>query len=134
MGTDTGINFISVSLTELDFKLNKKFKLPKDGVPVDIGVKSKNSFDLNKKKLITTLSVVLFIKTKIPPFVMKASVEGIFIGNNIDDLEKFSKVHAPAHLMPFIREIVGTTTMKAGIPPLLLPPMNLSALFDEKKK
>jgi len=134
LGTETGINFISVSLTELDFKLNKKFKLPKDGIPVDIGVKSKNSFDLDKKKLVTTLSAVLFIKTKPPPFVMKVSVEGIFIGNNIDDLKKFSKVHAPAHLMPFIREIVGTTTMKAGIPPLLLPPMNLSALFDEKKK
>ncbi|MBI5408704.1 MAG: protein-export chaperone SecB [Nitrospirae bacterium] len=134
MGTETGISFISISLIELDFKLNKKFKLPKDGIPVDIGVKTKTSYSPDKKTLVATLSAVLFAKTKNPPFVMKVSVEGTFTGDNFDELRKFSKVHAPAHLMPFIREIVGTTTMKAGIPPLLLPPINLAALFEKKKK
>jgi len=132
LGTDTGINFISISLTELDFRLNKKFKLPKDGISVDIGVKTKNVFSPDKKTLAVTLSAALFTKTKNPPFMMKVSIEGIFTGDSFNDLKKFSKVHAPAHLMPFIREIVGTTTMKAGIPPLLLPPMNLTALFEEK--
>lgn len=128
MGTDTGINFVSVIVTELNFKLNKNFKLPKDGIPIEISFKTKNSFSQDKKTLNASLSVILFQKAKNQPFEMKVSVEGIFLSNDDNALRKFSKVHAPAHLFPFIREIIGNTTMKAGVPPLLLPPINLSVI------
>jgi preprotein translocase subunit SecB len=127
LGIDTGINFVGISLTELNFKLNRKFKLPKDGIPIDIIFKTKNSFSQDKKALNVTLTATLFEKTKNKPFMMKVSVEGIFKARDYKELQKFSKVHAPAHLFPFIREIIGTTTMRANIPPLLLPPFNLSA-------
>ena len=133
MGIDTGINFIGISLTEIDFKLNKNFKPPKDGISVDIIFKTKNSFSQDKKTLNVTLSATLFERTKNKPFMMKVSVEGIFKAKNYKELLKFSKVHAPAHLFPFIREVVGNTTMKANIPPLLLPPFNLSAMLSAKK-
>ncbi len=132
MGIDTGINFVGVSLTELNFKLNRNFKPPKDGIPIDIIFKTKNSFSQDKKALNVTLTATLFEKTKNKPFMMKASVEGTFTSNDVKELKKFSKIHAPAHLFPFIREIIGTTTMKANIPPLLLPPFNLSALATKK--
>jgi len=131
--TDTGINFISLALTELNFKLNQDFKPPKkDGIPVDINVKAKSSFSPNKKKLSVELSVALFMKDKSRPFSMKVTVEGVFAGKDYEQLKKFAKVHAIAHLFPFIREIIGNTTMKANMPPLLLPPINLSAIQTEK--
>jgi len=133
LGTEAGINFIKVSLTELDFKLNKQFKLPKDGIPVELGINLKSSFSKDKKTLTVILSALLFHKTKNPPFQMKASVEGIFTGNDYKELEQFSKINAPAHLFPFIREAIGNTTMRANIPPLLLPPFNVSAILDELK-
>lgn len=133
MGTNTGINFLQVSLTELDFKLNKKFKLSGKGIPVDLDLKQKNSYSLDKKTLNVLLTASLFSKTKKRPFTMKVSVEGIFVSNDPKELKKFSKVHAPAHLIPFIRESIGTTTMKANIPPLLLPPFNISTLFKTSK-
>jgi preprotein translocase subunit SecB len=130
---DTGINFIRISLTELNFKLNKKFTPSKDGVRVDFLFKVNNSFSQNKKTLNVTLTATLFEKTKNKPFVMKVSVEGIFKAKDYKELQKFSKVHAAAHLFPFIREIIGNTTMKANIPPLLLPPFNLSAILAKDK-
>lgn len=133
MGIDTGINFVKVTLTELNFKLNKGFKLPQKGIPVDISFKQKNSFSPDKKTLNVELSAILFQKAENQPFVMKVSVEGIFLGNDSESLQKFSKIHAPAHLLPFIREIIGNTTMKANIPPLLLPPFNLSAVLQREK-
>ena len=133
MGTNTGINFISIALTELDFKLNKNFKPPTDGIPVDINFKARNSFSSNKKKLSVELSVVLFMKDKSRPFSMKVTVEGVFTGRDYEQLKKFAKVHAIAHLLPFVREIIGNTTMKANMPPLLLPPINLTAIQAEKK-
>lgn len=133
MGTDIGINFIRIALTELNFKLNKNFKPPKDGIPVDISFKTRNSFSANKKNLTVELSVALFVEKKDRPFTMKITVEGTFSGKDYQQLEKFSKVHAPAHLFPFVREIIGNTTMKANIPPLLLPPINLSAVQTAEK-
>lgn len=133
MGTDTGINFIGIALTELDFKLNKNFKPPNDGIPVDINFKAKNSLNPSKKNLTVELSVALFTKDESRPFSMKVTVEGVFAGKDYEQLKKFAKVHALAHLFPFVREIIGNTTMKANMPPLLLPPINLSAIQSEKK-
>jgi len=130
--TDKGINFISVVLTELDFKLAKDFKKPKDGIPVDINVKTKSVFSPDKKNLTVELSVSLFLKENNRPFSMKVTVAGVFAGKDAEQLKKFSKVHAIAHLFPFVREIIGNTTMKANMPPLLLPPINLSAIQSEK--
>ena len=134
MGTNPGIHFVQVSLIELDFKLNKKFKLPEKGVPVDMGINIKKSFSRDKKTLTTVLSAILFHKTASYPFKMKVSVQGLFVGDNPKELKDFSKIHAPAHLMPFLREIIGNTTLKANIPPLLLPPFNISELLKEKRK
>ncbi len=133
MENNTGINFIAVILTELNFKLNRDFKPPKDGIPVDISFKTKKSYSSDKKTLHVILSATLFQKAKDKPFIMKVSVEGTFTGKHHEELEKFSKIHAPAHLFPFIREIIGNTTMKANMPPLLLPPFNLSAIQAAEK-
>ena len=133
MESNTRINFVEVTLTELNFKLNKDFKPPKDGIPVDISFKTKKYFSPDKKTLHVILSATLFQKAKDKPFVMKVSVEGTFTGKNYEELEKFSRIHAPAHLVPFIREIIGNTTMKANMPPLLLPPFNLSVMTATKK-
>jgi preprotein translocase subunit SecB len=134
LAVDTGIQFNSVTLTELFFKLNKSFVLPKDGIPIEIAFRTKNSFSPDKKKLTVLLSVKLFEKTKNRPFDMKVTVDGIFAGKDYKELLKFSKIFAPAHLFPFVREIIGNTTMKANIPPLLLPPINLLAATGKKKK
>lgn len=134
MAVDTGIQFKSVTLTELSFKLNKSFVLPKDGIPIKIAFRTKNLFSPNKKNLTVVLSVKLFEKTQNRPFDMKVSVAGIFSGKDYKELLKFSKIFAPAHLFPFVREIIGNTTMKANIPPLLLPPVNLLAATGKKKK
>ncbi len=130
--TKTGIHFIQVTLVELNFKLNKKFKLPKGGIPVEINFDQKNTYSRDKKTLTTHFSATLFHKTKAPPFKLKVSVEGTFVGDDAKELRNFSKIHAPAHIMPFVREIIGNTTMKANIPPLLLPPFNIKALFSKK--
>ncbi len=133
MGIDTGINFVKVTLTELVFKLNKKFELPKDGLPVEIDIQTKNSFSPDRKTLNAVLSVVLFAKARNRPFSMKVTVEGTFTGEDPAGLKRFSKVNAPAHLFPFVREVIGNTTMKANIPPLLLPPFNITAMIEIDK-
>lgn len=65
---------------------------------------------------------------------VKVIVEVTFTGEGPEKLKRFSKFNAPAHLFPFVREIIGNTTMKANIPPLLLPPLNISVMDGGKKQ
>ncbi len=133
MGINSGINFIQVSVTELNFKLNNKFKLPSNGVPVELALKINSSFSRDKIDLTVILTATLFQNTKTAPFKMKVSIEGIFTGKDHKELKKFSDIHAPAHLIPFLRETIGNTTMKANLPPLLLPPFNISEMVKATK-
>ncbi len=50
------------------------------------------------------------------------------------DLLSFINNHAPAIIYPYIREHVSSLTLKAGIPALYLPPINLIALMQESEK
>ncbi len=134
MESKANIRFDKFTLVELYFKLNKKFVPPKDGIPVDIAFRTRNSFSPDKKNLTVELSVVLFKQKKDSPVRMKVVVEGIFSGEDYKQLKKFSKINAPAHLFPFVREIIGNSTIRANLPPLLLPPINLAAILTAEKK
>lgn len=63
---------------------------------------------------------------------VKASVRmvGLFakIGDSpITDLEEFGKINGAAIIYPFIREIISNTSIKAGLPAIILPPVNFAA-------
>ena len=120
------ISYKRVRLLKLNFELNpsKEIKTPCN---VTVGFNVKNNLDKEKRTLTTVLIGTLKTQTEPELFTLEVTVEGVFEGDNNEDLEKFSHVHAPAHLFPFIREIIANTTMRAGIPPVLLPPVNLVA-------
>lgn len=113
-----------VRLLKLNFELNssKEIETPCN---VTVGFNVKSNLDKEKHTLTTVLTGTLKTQTEPKLFTLEVAVEGIFEGDNNEDLEKFSHFHAPAHLFPFIREVIANTTMRAGIPPVLLPPVNL---------
>jgi len=49
------------------------------------------------------------------------------------DLNKFAEVNAPAAMFPYLREVVTNVTMRSGIKPILLPPVNLVSLIKDAK-
>ncbi|MCK9452687.1 MAG: protein-export chaperone SecB [Bacteroidales bacterium] len=49
-------------------------------------------------------------------------------------LDNFANINAPAIIFPFIREHLSNVSMKAGIQPILLPPINFVELAKDKKK
>ena len=128
------VQYLSVVLTQLAFVLNKKFSFPAGGVPIDANFNIKRVFDKKKKRLNVSLHVEVFKKAKNAPFSLEAAIEGTFECADFENLQKFSEINAPAHLFPFLREVVANTSLKAGIPPLLLPPVNLAAILSGKKK
>lgn len=49
-------------------------------------------------------------------------------------IEDFMKYNAPAIIFPYIREHISSITSKAGIPTVILPPMNIVAMIDQGEK
>jgi len=46
------------------------------------------------------------------------------------NMERFMENHAPALMFPYIREHIAMVTQKAGVKPVLLPPVNIFALME----
>ncbi len=58
---------------------------------------------------------------------------GIFeyIEDDVLPVKDFAKINAPAIIFPFIREHLASTSMKAGISPILLPPINFIKISQD---
>jgi preprotein translocase subunit SecB len=49
-------------------------------------------------------------------------------------VDRFAKVNAPAIIFPFVREHIASVSSKAGIPTILLPPINFVKMAEEEDK
>jgi preprotein translocase subunit SecB len=47
-------------------------------------------------------------------------------------LSMFINNHAPAHMFPYVREFITSLSYRAGIPPIIIPPVNMASLLNIK--
>ena len=131
-----GISFDKIVFEKINLELNTEYK--REGtISVDVSFKASSHLDSSKKNLKVNLEVSLFEKSENPPMKLSILSVGYFSVKEEEKspvLREFSGVHAPAMMLPFIREAVASLTMKAGFPPLLLPPLNIYTLISKRKK
>ena len=53
--------------------------------------------------------------------------------SQITDLDAFGRVNGAAIIFPFIREIITNTSIKAGLPAIIIPPVNFSKALKQEK-
>lgn len=89
------------------------------------------------KKCVSELITSLVLKSD-EKEVLK--LESTFVGtfSIINDsenmsIEEYTKGYSPALMLPYIREHISSITQKAGVKPVLLPPINILALINEPK-
>jgi len=98
------------------------------------------SIDLDAKKLSEeSYEVTIKIKAeadKSEIFVCEAEYSGIFLMQNIEVnmIEQILLVYCPSILFPFIRKIISDTTSAGGFPPLMIDPIDFTALYQKRKK
>ncbi len=65
----------------------------------------------------------------------KIAMVGIFECTENPELpeDTFGKINAPAIIFPFVREHLASMSLKAGIEPIILPPVNFVQLAEAKK-
>lgn len=124
------LRFEKYIVKKVDFEYNEEYK--DDGANLDIDI-DKN-IEYVKNKMIVTLTVNLFSKTERKyPFKMNVEVKGFFEIESNDENINFEP-NAIAILYPYVRAIVSTYTSNANVMPLILPPINVNKLLEEKEK
>lgn len=124
-----GINFDGILLKDLSFSREPKI-LQKPSLDLTFNSNS----TIEKDVLIYELSCSITEKEK--TFNISCSMIGFF--SVIPDernmsLEDFSKTNAPAMMFPYIREVIASTTLKAGLAAVILPPVNINSLIKKSE-
>ncbi|MBL0300572.1 MAG: protein-export chaperone SecB [Cytophagaceae bacterium] len=127
--------FENVILLESNFKRVSEvnYTSPEFDNKLDINIDE----NINGNQLFVELSVV--IKTGVGEKIdvdMSVIMLGHFTKNpeiNQIPIEKFARVNAPAIIFPFVREHIASVSSKAGIPTILLPPINFVKMAEEEE-
>lgn len=128
-----GISFDGIMLIEEKFKRDAN-------VPQKIGIELEgysNCYNIDKQYFNEIKLVVKGLDEEDKEVLI---LETMFVGlfsveeeNENMDINKYLKDFSPALMFPYIREHISSITQKAGIKPILIPPINLAALLKEKE-
>ena len=126
---------LNILLIESTFKRAPYMDFSNESLKNDIDIDIQNSTSEN----ILAVTLTIEFKTSVDKdIVVSAKVKMVgnfeFSKNSKIPLEDFGTINAPAIIFPFIREHLSNVSMKAGIQPILLPPINFVDLAKRKKK
>lgn len=125
-----GIICNSVFLVESVFK--RQPEIP-GNLNVDLQLEVNNSIAEDSSSL--SSEVIITVNNPESPIYAKVNYVGIFTINDAPnlDIKEFADCNAPAIIFPYIREEIHNRMIKAGIPMIILPPINIKALVDASK-
>ena len=132
-----GIQVLTVALNKCYYK-----RLPIVDEKTNDSIDFNLEINLNEDKSQSIVLLKCFLKRESLEENKETQVEieieyvGVFaVQENAEnmDLEKFSNTNAPAILFPYIRQMIHELTLKGSLPLVILPPLNILALFKDKK-
>ncbi|MFA6878365.1 MAG: protein-export chaperone SecB [Fusobacterium sp.] len=126
------ITFNEYWIENMIFNKNINFEESEEGIPLKIDISP--GYKKEKNNLYVSVTLNLFEKNNSEfPFYLTLKIVGVFtIEENISDLklENYKKINCLAILFPYIRALVSTITANANVPPLILPPLNITKLVN----
>lgn len=124
-----GIKFDGIILSDINF--NRKPNIPND---LEIKVNFLADRITNDKNGTIKITTELKMEKDTELFVeLKMEHIGLFSIDSNENMamEEFLKCNGPALMFPYIRECVTDITCKAGMNPVILPPMNIVAMIKD---
>ncbi len=125
-----GIKFAGVDLLRLSFAV--KGPLP-EKIPLGPTFALEAHLSDDNRTLDLLLTIDLFgsvEEEEKPPVDLNFALHGRFTATEESSmsLEEFAKHQAPAHLIPYVRELIASVTTRSILPTLNLGPINVVAL------
>lgn len=129
------LEFKNYIVKSVEFKFNEEYD--GDSVDLDFKVKAGYKFLNNSMDEFSTLIEVIIFEEPLSnnyPFTMKLEVEGFFRVNSDDKntITDMATKNSISILFPYVRSLVSTYTANSNINTLVLPPINVLKMVDEK--
>jgi len=124
-----GIWFDNVLLKELFFQRKP------DLASYDIVIKFTFTSSIAPDEKAMNCELICDVTDKKDVFHLHCAIIGVFSyvqGKENLKLAEFAESNAAALLLPYVREIVSTTTVQAGLPPIRIPPINIRAILKDQ--
>jgi preprotein translocase subunit SecB len=123
-----GIKIQGILLAESTFK---RLPLIPDNIPVNVKFDVKNTITEPDHRLITEVKAIL--NNPNDPVYGEFLFVGMFSCDQCENmsLEQFADNNAAAIIFPYIREEIHNRTMKAGLPHIMINPINIHAMEKE---
>uniref|UniRef100_A0A831UB48 Protein-export protein SecB n=1 Tax=Geobacter metallireducens TaxID=28232 RepID=A0A831UB48_GEOME len=123
--------FQDCRLLSAHFEINNSLTPGKD-VQLDISLNLTHEYHDAENLLRLTLGAE--VKGEDAPIVIKVAMGGLFNFKSKPEpgieLAKVAEINCAAILFPFVREVIADITRRAGLPPLLLSPINFVEMFN----
>ena len=121
-----GIKVDRIILAESFFKRMPDVTIP---IPLKININVSNNINNDKKQLITEMKVSLNTDSdKVFGNFVYIGVFSVMDDDENMSLQQFAEHNAPACLFPYVREEIQNRSVKAGLPPIIIQPINIVAL------
>ncbi|MGD6874238.1 protein-export chaperone SecB [Sutcliffiella horikoshii] len=131
----SSLRFIDYIVNSVEFIYNHKFE--EKPISIDFDIDKEIEYVESDNNILVTLIVKVFENASKNnyPFTMNLNVTGIFEVDKMDKekSDSFAEVNAVAILFPYIRALITTYTSNSNVPPLILPPINVVKLMENKK-
>lgn len=127
-----GIRFNGIILVEEKFW--RDYIIPEDA-KLDLKLESGNN-KLDNSYNVELKAILRLIKDDKETLTLESKFVGFFTvikGSENMDIDEYIKNNAPALMFPYVREHISAITIKAGIKPILVPPLNMRALLKKQQ-
>ncbi|MBC8581204.1 protein-export chaperone SecB [Zhenhengia yiwuensis] len=132
------LRFINYVVNKVEFYMNPKFT--GDAVSLDFDIEREIKFlEDEDNTVLVKLEADIFplAEYKNYPFSMKLEITGVFeIENNATEVEArgLAETNAIAILFPYLRAMVTTYSANANVEPIIIPPINVLKMVNDKKE
>jgi len=126
------IRIVRIILSSLNYEI---INFEAKELEINLNISVSNQFP-KENELIQHINFDLFHEIENPPFKLDFTFIGHYSseGEGTPTIQEFSKIHAPAYIVPYARELVANITSRMGIyPPLVMPPLNIAEALKEPK-
>lgn len=133
------IKFDSYRVDKIIYQINYNFVMPEANI-VNNDLDFNINVDLDRDHNIAVVTLGCIINNNFEsankPLYLEVVLQGIFtFESDIEEkfLENLLTTNAVAIIFPYMRAIVGNISVNSGIPPIILPIMNVVELLKQQK-
>lgn len=129
------LGFKDCRLLSVHFEVNKSFVAGKD---VQLNIRLNLTHEYRDAENLMALTMGVEAKGENAPITINVSMGGLFQFHHKPEtdieLARIAEVNCAAILFPFVREAVADIIRRAGLPPLLLDPINFIEFYNSNHK